>query len=80
MIHIQDIKKGDRFYESDYGVSIECEAMEDAAPMYGNGWGLMARCRTGEFELFRAEGYEHLSSELTAEPVYCRIDALEVTA
>lgn len=29
-LRLRDIKKGDRFYENEFGCSVECEALEDA--------------------------------------------------
>ena len=78
---ISKVKKGDRFYESDYGKSVECIALEDARRMHHDkGWGFRARNSYGEFDLYRADGWDHLSSELSHAPVYLTVLRLEDTS
>ena len=75
---ISKVKKGDRFYESDFGTSIECLALEDAHRMHDDkGWGFQARSCRGEFNIYRADGWDHLCSPLSHAPIYPNVERLE---
>lgn len=69
MIEIKDIKKGDIFYECEYGENVQFIATSDPYREDG-GWTIKGRGVNGEFDFYVRDGYSHYGPKLYWQPEY----------
>lgn len=74
-LKIEDIKKGDVFYECEGGKNYKMTAMEDtrhldATEKTFEGWELQAECEGNPTRLYVTKNHEHYGPKLYSEPAY----------
>jgi len=72
-IHPKDLKLGDSFYESYYGVNAYMIVIKEPTHIDGK-WEWTAMNENGEeVEYLITDGYEHYGPSIYSEPAYTRI-------